>query len=310
MKLSKTKFKLTYFFLILLMVLSMFSTKSYASSETKIYLEVSGQDLENMDFSLGLWKIDQIFSDDNAKIDFIKDANKKEEKVLDSMYKEFFDLSSFDIVEENQKTYLVFDSKSLLDGSYYVRSYFKDKQDESFNKLEYSFLLDLPSSESKIYPKKDIPDYPDKDHEKPSKGSKKFIKVDSTDNDIRLEGAEFNLYKTDGNLFIKTLRSGKDGSFEVNNLDYGKYYLREVKAPKGYILSGDKIEFSINQNDQDEVVETRIIENKPGTPDNDKKIDVPKTGDITIILMILMGFVLIVFGLKFIFEKDANSEAK
>lgn len=146
------------------------------------------------------------------------------------------------------------------------------------------------------------------------KGKRKFVKVSSLDNNKKLQGAEFNVYKDGDDKAILSVKSLEDGSFEVNNLDYGKYYLRETKAPEGYILNGEKIYFDISENN-DDVVETQIIENKPKTTittsnktknkaNPSKTITVPKTGDIVLILMCILGFVMILGGAKLILEKD------
>lgn|GEM_PF-2337971 len=61
-----------------------------------------------------------------------------------------------------------------------------------------------------------------------------------------LSGAEFSLYKKDGTLIKEKLVSNQDGMITIDNLSWGSYYLIETKAPKGYLLSDEKISFKIN----------------------------------------------------------------
>lgn len=61
-----------------------------------------------------------------------------------------------------------------------------------------------------------------------------------------LKGAVFGLYISETDEKIGEYTTNKEGLIEVENLDMGKYYFRELKAPKGYILKDDKYEFTLN----------------------------------------------------------------
>ena len=145
---------------------------------------------------------------------------------------------------------------------------------------------------------KPAPGYPDKDNvNKPSKKMKPgdsdtvenhstpiLKKVDESDENKALDGAVFEVYKKDGTKlkFKKTNAgyeedpNGKDelvtkdkGIINITNLKDGEYTFKEVKAPKGYILSDVKIDFTIknfNSVDKDGKVKILVVKNKPEKP--------------------------------------------
>ncbi len=88
-----------------------------------------------------------------------------------------------------------------------------------------------------------------------SKGKLKIVKKDY-DNNL-LKGAEFVYYKDLNNNKIldeeeeETISdiytTDDKGVAMVNNLDFGNYLLKEVKAPKGYYKKGDFYPFSISE---------------------------------------------------------------
>lgn len=70
------------------------------------------------------------------------------------------------------------------------------------------------------------------------KGNLKIIKVDS-DTKVPLENVEFNLINIKGEK-IKTLITNKKGEAYAENLQIGKYYLKEIKTNIGYEVCSDK----------------------------------------------------------------------
>ena len=74
-----------------------------------------------------------------------------------------------------------------------------------------------------------------------------FKKVSSTNENFVLKDAKFELYDSERNL-LATLTSDDNGYFSLanNNFTNGTYYLKEIKAPSGYSLLADEIEFTVS----------------------------------------------------------------
>ena len=60
-----------------------------------------------------------------------------------------------------------------------------------------------------------------------------------------LEGAKFELYKSNGELVEEYITDG-NGQIVVENLDWDSYYFQEKEAPEGYSVSDKKIAFVVN----------------------------------------------------------------
>ncbi|HFI0423319.1 TPA: collagen binding domain-containing protein [Streptococcus suis] len=138
---------------------------------------------------------------------------------------------------------------------------------------------------------------------RPSKetGSKTFLKVSTST--APLSGAEFVVLEEvngelkevtiDGNSYHVT--SGSDGRFQVGSLPYGRYYLKEVQAPTGYLLSHDTIPFEISSDSH--VSEIVKIKNKPITPPG---IEIPYTGNAVVIAVLSLGIILFLLGYRLV----------
>ena len=77
------------------------------------------------------------------------------------------------------------------------------------------------------------------------KGSVVLTKYDEIGKNA-LEGAVFSLYKNDGTVVKEGLTTDTDGKVQVDGLEWGSYYFKETKAPKGYGLSDEVVRFSVN----------------------------------------------------------------
>ena len=60
-----------------------------------------------------------------------------------------------------------------------------------------------------------------------------------------LEGAKFELYKSNGEL-VGGYTTDENGQIVVENLDWDSYYFQEKEAPEGYSISDKKIAFVVN----------------------------------------------------------------
>lgn len=134
------------------------------------------------------------------------------------------------------------------------------------------------------------------------RGSYNFFKTDETK--VKpLSGAEFAITQIVDGKHIRLkdkngkdliLKSGENGKFSVSNLNYGTYYIWEIKAPKDYTLLEGSLKFEI---DDDSFEKVLIIENSKRPP-------IPKTGDITLIVLVVAGAIMVGLGKYLIREKN------
>lgn len=162
---------------------------------------------------------------------------------------------------------------------------------------------------------------PDKD-----KGRHDFMKTDEAKKPLggamfkvmtKNKDGKFEPVKRDGKDYIVT--SADNGKFAVEDMDYGKYYLVEIKAPEGFILLSEPVEFEIKKQADDKTISIAFITNKsdtitrrktPGdditrrrTPGGDITRRIPKTGDIRFFMSMIGGAIMFFIG-KWIIAKD------
>ena len=100
--------------------------------------------------------------------------------------------------------------------------------------------------------------------------SLEILKKDKKSNKV-LEGVEFNIYNEEKELIYENIKTDKEGKILLEGILPGKYFVKEIKTLKGYILNNEEIEIDIEYNNKTEIVIENIKKEIP------KKI-LPKTG--------------------------------
>lgn len=135
-------------------------------------------------------------------------------------------------------------------------------------------------------------------------GSKQFVKIETNKPNKRLAGAVFLIKNKAGNYLQRTangykwtsnesdalhLTSDKNGAFSIIGLRTGDYWLKELKAPSGYILSETEIPFTISTSlseDKETVGRLKVVNRK----ENSRPF-LPKTNETKNILLVVVGMV-------------------
>lgn len=149
----------------------------------------------------------------------------------------------------------------------------------------------------------------------PAVDGKRFVKIDKDNEKQTLAGAQFIFINDAGEYLVKAAdedygwdndpdpsslvikTSDQNGAFSIDNLAYGKYSAKEIKAPDGYILSDQLISFTIEKGSGDAAAPALKIENTkkkhtrgamtPGSK------NLPKTGEVRASTLPLIGLLLI-----------------
>lgn len=150
------------------------------------------------------------------------------------------------------------------------------------------------------------------------KGRHDFMKTDEAKKPLggamfkvmtKNKDGKFEPVKKDGKDYIVT--SADNGKFAVEDMNYGKYYLVEIKAPQGFILLSEPVEFEIKKQADDKTISIAFITNKKDTitrrrtPGGDitRGGKIPKTGDIRFFMSMIGGAIMFFIG-KWIIAKD------
>ncbi|MFR6598252.1 MAG: collagen binding domain-containing protein [Finegoldia magna] len=261
----------------------------------------------------------KVQSEENA--DESKNDNSKSEKREDKSKDEKKDVKSKDKEKSDDGLYISNDAGEIIindikKGDYIFREveapagYLIKNIDTRFTITDKSVELRVVNSKT-----------PDKD-----KGRHDFMKTDEAKKPLggamfkvmtKNKDGKFEPVKKDGKDYIVT--SADNGKFAVEDMDYGKYYLVEIKAPQGFILLSEPVEFEIKKQADDKTISIAFITNKkdtitrrktPGdditrrrTPGGDITRRIPKTGDIRFFMSMIGGAIMFFIG-KWIIAKD------
>ncbi|HEM5030579.1 TPA: hypothetical protein U1199_000681 [Streptococcus suis] len=276
-------------FIAIICVLSLpsLSLQAQDSFDVQVHIPLpDGIDASQVSTGLEAW---YIAAEESTSSERLADTlYQKSRSELNQLYGE--PISSLALTSDGQASF-----QGLAKGWYYVR------QVGTPTKLEViPFVMKVDGSVLKIEAKV----------RRPSKetGSKTFLKVSTST--APLSGAEFAvLEEVNGELkevivdgIPYHVTSGANGQFVVGPLPYGTtYYLKEVKAPAGYILAQDTIPFEITSDSH--VSEIVKIKNKPVTPPG---IEIPYTGNAVLVTVVYIGVLLFLLGYRLVTYKKGE----
>ena len=175
----------------------------------------------------------------------------------------------FEVLDENNKVLekiITDENGEALTSKYAIRDFSKLKLRETKTLENYVLSDKVETIELKENQISNI-----KFENEKIKGKVEITKVDSKDENKKLEGAKFGLYGENDNL-IETLITDKEGIALSQVLYKGKYYLKELETGSNYyLLNEDTFEFEIAKNGE---TIKKTIKNEPV----DITVDVDKTG--------------------------------
>ncbi|MEJ8751557.1 SpaA isopeptide-forming pilin-related protein [Lagierella sp. ICN-221743] len=299
-----------FLFILMASFLLIISSASFvqASSQIEIHLRKGQTDRDLQGRQLKLWKI----SNEKLTGDLTEELKKYEKHTDDQLNEKFGEPLLTEKSDINGKIVV----KNLEKGTYYVR----EVGDKEYKTAPFFILIPMDEDiiETKVEVKKPTePTEPTKPTE--PTGEYHFLKVDG-DGKNPLKNAVFKVNVKKGDYYKDYLVNGKPyiiksdskGKFVVEGLPYGTYYLKEIIPPEGYKVLSETIKFEISgESDKFEIViknnkeETTPKETTPKETEKKekkKKIKVPKTGDITLIVMVIAGALLFYIGKKLIKE--------
>ena len=131
----------------------------------------------------------------------------------------------------------------------------------------------------------------------------KIIKVDAESKEVIKDKFTFAIYEDqDCTKLIKEVKSDKEeGTAIFEELRFGTYFIKEIKAPKGYELSDRVVKVEIN--DKGVFIDDELTEESDNTVTfnfENKKIEVPQTGDNSHIKLALGILLLATLGLAYL----------
>ncbi len=139
----------------------------------------------------------------------------------------------------------------------------------------------------------------------------KIVKIDSQTKETIKDKFTFAIYEDpECTKLIKEVQSNKEeGTAVFEDLRYGIYYIKETKAPTDYELSNKIVKVEIN--DKGIFVDDEQVEEKENTIEfsyENKKIEVPKTGDESNLKLIGGIAILSMLGITYIIIHNRNKK--
>lgn len=134
-----------------------------------------------------------------------------------------------------------------------------------------------------------------------------IFKYDQANPEKGLEGAKFELYQKDneGNVVegsVVELTSDANGNIMVDGMDAGTYYLKETKAPEGYVCSDKELEIVIAE-DAANVLNFAISVNFANS-------QIPHTGGMgTTLFSIVGGALIATAGVIFVISRKKRARS-
>lgn len=158
---------------------------------------------------------------------------------------------------------------------------------------------------------------PDKENQKiemkdmPILKNVKVIKIDTETKEVIKDKFIFAIYEDpECTKLIKEVKSNsEDGTALFEELRYGTYYIKEIKAPKDYELSNKIVKVEIN--DKGIFVDDTQVEETENTIEftfENKKIEVPKTGVESKIKLFASAIILSLLGITYIIKRKQNKD--
>ncbi len=124
-------------------------------------------------------------------------------------------------------------------------------------------------------------------------GQFEIEKVDDKDSNLKLKGAVFQVLDKEGKE-VTRLTTDEKGKVISNQLVLGKYTIKEIKAPNGYMLLRDPIEIEITEEVRTQKLTVKNVKNN---------WVIPNTGGSGTTSFYVIGFVLM-FGVLYFCKKN------
>lgn len=139
----------------------------------------------------------------------------------------------------------------------------------------------------------------------------KVIKIDTETKEVIKDKFIFAIYEDpECTKLIKEVKSNlEDGTALFEELRYGTYYIKEIKAPKDYELSNKVVKVEIN--DKGIFVDDTQVEENENTIEftfENKKIEVPKTGVESKLKLFASAIILSLLGIAYVIKRKQNKD--